>query len=189
MKKDKKSHKKQQFSEQDLISKSKEHYKFSGSSKTVALKKNFMNAYVDSGGNISFACKQVNIDRASYYRWQKKDPEFKRMTEELLEEIIDSVESHLQQLIQSKDVRSTIFFLETKGKKRGYIKRTENINTNQNFEHQPREIPIKLNLPNDEKERLEMEKRLANTSQEETKEVSNLPHKEKPNNSSYNPKK
>lgn len=164
-------------------------YKFKGSNATKALKRAFMNSYVDTGGNISYACRQIGLHRRTYYLWVEKDPEFKQMTEELLEEVIDSVEAHLRALIQEKDTRSTIFFLETKGKKRDYVKRTENINTNQNFENLPREIPIKIILPTDEKEKEEMEKRLAHTSPTETKEMSNLSHKKELNNSSHNSKK
>lgn len=155
----------------DLTNLKEAEYKFSGSPTTQALKKSFMNAFVDSGGNVAFACRQIGIHRRSYYNWCEKDKEFKRMTEELLEEIIDSVEAHLRNLIQSKDTRATIFFLETKGKKRGYIKTQRNENINSTYEHKPREIPIELTLPADEKEREEMEKRLAHPSPEETKEV------------------
>lgn len=47
------------------------------------------------------------------------------MLEEAEESVIDNAESKLLQHINDGDVTSLIFFLKTRGKKRGYIERVE----------------------------------------------------------------
>ena len=72
-------------------------------------------------GNISAACKEVGINRSTYYDWIEKDPDFVQRVQEVEESVIDAVEQKLQELIQKENnVTATIFFLKTKGKKRGY---------------------------------------------------------------------
>ena len=72
-------------------------------------------------GNISAACKEVGINRLTYYNWIEKDPDFVKRVQEVEESVIDAVEQKLQELIlEDNNVTATIFFLKTKGKKRGY---------------------------------------------------------------------
>lgn len=72
------------------------------------------------GGIIYVACEQSRISRATYYRWYKADQEFAEKVDEVMEAQIDHVESKLMSLINSGDNTSTIFYLKTKGKKRGW---------------------------------------------------------------------
>lgn len=76
-------------------------------------------------GIVSTACREVGIDRTTHYNWLKDDPEYKEAIENIGEEVIDFAESKLHNLIDSGDVASTIFYLKTKGKKRGFVERTE----------------------------------------------------------------
>jgi len=54
-----------------------------------------------------------------------EDTAFKAAVEEIRESAIDHVESKLFSLIDSGDTGSTIFFLKTRAKKRGYVERSE----------------------------------------------------------------
>lgn len=76
-------------------------------------------------GIVSTACAEVGINRWTHYDWLKNDEEYKAEIESISESVIDFAESKLHQLIDKGDVASTIFYLKTKGKKRGYIERTE----------------------------------------------------------------
>lgn len=79
-------------------------------------------------GNITGACEAVGINRWTYYEWLKNDPQFKQECETIPERIKDFVESSLLLQIKDKIPSSTIFFLKTKAKDRGYIE--DNVVTN-----------------------------------------------------------
>lgn len=76
-------------------------------------------------GIVSVAAQNCGIGRSTLYRWLEEDEAFKRALEDIREAAIDYVESKLLSLIDSGDTGSTIFFLKTRGKKRGYVERTE----------------------------------------------------------------
>ena len=76
-------------------------------------------------GVVSYACKDVGIDRATYYNWFNKDEEFKKRVEEINEGTVDFVESKLHKKIDEGDTTAIIFYLKTKAKSRGYVERTE----------------------------------------------------------------
>lgn len=82
-----------------------------------------------SYGIVSTACESVGINRTTHYNWLHDDPEYKREIEAIDEANIDFAESKLKQLIDEGDTTATIFFLKTKGKRRGYIEKTEVDNT------------------------------------------------------------
>lgn len=72
------------------------------------------------GGIICVACEKSRISRATYYRWYKADQDFAEKVDEVMEAQIDYVESKLMSLINAGDNTSTIFYLKTRGKKRGW---------------------------------------------------------------------
>ena len=76
-------------------------------------------------GNITASCKEAEIDRKTYYNWLEADPDFKQAVEDINEESVDFAESSLKQQIKDGDTTATIFYLKTKGKKRGYVEKTE----------------------------------------------------------------
>jgi hypothetical protein len=78
-----------------------------------------------SHGIVSVASRNAGIARSTFYRWMDEDETFKAAVEEIREASIDHVENKLFNLIDSGDTGSTIFFLKTRGKKRGYVERTE----------------------------------------------------------------
>ena len=75
--------------------------------------------------NVSQACKQVGINRDTYYRWFNEDEKFRKKVESLQHLVLDFAESSLMRQIKNEVPSSTIFFLKTKGKERGYIERQE----------------------------------------------------------------
>jgi len=67
----------------------------------------------------------AGIDRSTHYEWLKDDTEYKEAVDGIGEMTIDFVESQLHKQIKDGEVSSTIFFMKTKAKKRGYVERTE----------------------------------------------------------------
>lgn len=88
-------------------------------------KKAILSALEESCGIISTACKSIDMPRSTFYNWMNADPEFKAAVEELQEYTLDVVESELHKQIKKGDTTAIIFYLKTKGKKRGYIERQE----------------------------------------------------------------
>ena len=82
-------------------------------------------ALKESLGIVSTACSKVGICRTSHYDWMNEDEEYNKSINDISEEAIDFVESALFKKIKEGDTTSIIFYLKTKGKKRGYIERQE----------------------------------------------------------------
>jgi len=94
--------------------------------KTEQLKKErLLDALVKSLGIVSTACQNVGISRTTYYKYYNEDKEFKKQVDDISEVTIDFAESKLYELIDSGNTAATIFFLKTKGKKRGYVEKQE----------------------------------------------------------------
>jgi hypothetical protein len=74
---------------------------------------------------VTTACKTVGIDRKTHYNWMNDDPEYKKMVDDLQDITLDFAESQLHKQIKQGNTTATIFLLKTKGKKRGYIERSE----------------------------------------------------------------
>lgn len=88
-------------------------------------KKAMIEALEKSLGIVTVACKQVDISRETHYRWLREDPDYKVAVESISDIALDFAESQLHKQIQGGEVTSTIFYLKTKGKKRGYIEKSE----------------------------------------------------------------
>lgn len=88
-------------------------------------KKAMIEALEASLGIVTQACKAVGIARSTHYEWFNSDPEYKTAVEAIADIALDFAESQLHKQIQNGEVSSTIFYLKTKGKKRGYIEKTE----------------------------------------------------------------
>ena len=89
------------------------------------LKKAFVEAYRMNMGNATKASEAIGINRRTFSRWCKADPDFAALVDEVKEEQIDLAESELRKLVKSGNITAVIFTLKTIGKKRGYIERTE----------------------------------------------------------------
>lgn len=95
------------------------------SKQNVTLKKAMIEALEKSLGIVTTACKIVKIERNTHYRWMREDEDYKAAVIGIEDMAIDFVESKLHNQISKGDTTATIFYLKTKGKKRGYIERTE----------------------------------------------------------------
>lgn len=95
--------------------------------KTLQHKKAILEALEQSLGVVTTACKKVGISRRTFYDWMQKDKEFAKDVKDIEDIALDFAESKLHQQIQKGDTTATIFYLKTKGKKRGYIERIENV--------------------------------------------------------------
>ena len=106
------------------------------------LKEKMVEALAKTYGRVTDAARLIDIDRTTHYRWLKEDEEYKEAVESVNEIALDFVESKLFELIDgaqkevmteagpimTKDTpnpTACIFYLKTKGKKRGYIERQE----------------------------------------------------------------
>lgn len=87
----------------------------------------FINNLRASGGIICVACESTGINRSTYYRWRESDKDFADMVDEVMDAQVDFVESKLMELINAHDTTATIFYLKTKGKKRGWTERQQPI--------------------------------------------------------------
>lgn len=95
-------------------------------------------------GIVSIACKAIGLARSTFYKWLNDDPEFKAAVDDIQEVALDFVESKLMEKINGVQVKkgeteegedvvydlppsdtAIIFYLKTRGKKRGYIERNE----------------------------------------------------------------
>lgn len=105
-------------------------------------KKNVLAALQEYRGNVTKACEKWSMPRSTFYLWMNSDPEFKSEVEDISEASIDFVEDKLMQRIEGisavkhtkdddvvyeipPDVTAIIFYLKTKGKKRGYVEKQE----------------------------------------------------------------
>ena len=93
--------------------------------RTEQHKKAMLDALEKSLGVVTSACKTVGIGRTTHYLWMDSDPEYKAAVQELSDVALDFAESQLHKQIKDGNSTATIFFLKTKGKKRGYVERQE----------------------------------------------------------------
>ena len=89
------------------------------------VKKNLLEALEKSLGIVTTACKIVGCARSTFYKYYKDDQDFRASVDELENLTLDYVESKLHKQIENDNTTATIFYLKTKGKKRGYIERKE----------------------------------------------------------------
>lgn len=84
-----------------------------------------IDALEQSLGVVTTACREVGIARSTHYKWYSEDPDYKAKVDDVADIALDFAESALHSKIKDKDTISTIFYLKTKGKRRGYIERQE----------------------------------------------------------------
>mgnify|MGYP003672102083 FL=1 len=93
--------------------------------KTEQHKKAILEALEKSLGIVTTACKNVGIGRTQFYNWLKEDKEFADKVSDIENVALDFAESQLHKQISNDSTSATIFYLKTKGKKRGYVERQE----------------------------------------------------------------
>jgi hypothetical protein len=97
---------------------------------TDILKRKMIEALEKSLGIVTTAIKSLEktefkIHRSTHYDWINSDDEYKKQIESIQEITLDFAESQLHKQINEGNTSATIFYLKTKGKKRGYIERQE----------------------------------------------------------------
>lgn len=107
-------------------------------------KKKILELLEKSNGIVSTACLSMGLPRSTYYLWLKEDQEFADAVADIQEVAIDFVESKLMEKINGITMlgksggdeedhtytlppsdTAIIFYLKTKGKKRGYVEKSE----------------------------------------------------------------
>lgn len=94
------------------------------------LKEDYLEALKQSAGLITQACRKVGIgSRQTILNWRAKDPKFdeacKETEKEACEMALDQAEGALMRNIQAGDTKAIKFYLQCKGKSRGYDPRQE----------------------------------------------------------------
>ena len=100
--------------------------------KTEQHKKAVLEALEETLGVVTSACKKAGVGRTQFYNWVNEDPIFKKAVDDIENVALDFAETALHSQIKDGVPSSTMFYLKTKGKKRGYIERLETINENKN---------------------------------------------------------
>ena len=88
-------------------------------------KESMLKALETSLGVVTIACKKTDIPRSTYYKWLKEDKKFAKEVQDIENIALDFAESKLHTQIEDGNTAATIFYLKTKGKKRGYIEKSE----------------------------------------------------------------
>ena len=102
-------------------------------------KEALLQALENSLGVVTAACKQTGTPRSTYYKWLKEDSDFKAQVLDIENIALDFGESQLHKQIKEGNTSATIFFLKTKGKRRGFVERSE-------LDLQSGDEPIKINV-------------------------------------------
>ena len=112
--------------------------------KSAHLKKEqLLEALTKSLGIVSTACLSVGVSRTTYYKYYNDDEQFKSQVDDISDIAIDFAESQLFELIKGGNITAVIFYLKTKGKKRGYVEKQE-LDLGNNF---PNNITVKVVSP------------------------------------------
>ncbi len=93
--------------------------------KSDIVKKHLVEALEKSLGVVTTACKNTGVNRSTFYEWYNKDEEFRKQVDDIGNVALDFAESKLHEQIMDNNTSATIFYLKTKGKKRGYVERQE----------------------------------------------------------------
>jgi hypothetical protein len=91
-------------------------------------------------GLVTTSCLEVGIERSTHYDWLKNDPEYAEQVAIINEKNIDIAESKLFEKIQNGSETSIFYFLNNKGKSRGY-------NLKDPYEDGEKKIVININSP------------------------------------------
>lgn len=98
--------------------------------KTLHHKKALISALEQSLGVVTTACESAGLSRQTFYDYYKTDEDFKAAADDVENIALDFAESQLHKQIKDGNPTSTIFYLKTKGKRRGYVERIEQTGAN-----------------------------------------------------------
>jgi hypothetical protein len=104
--------------------------------KSDTKKKAMIEALKKTLGVVTAACEKVGITRETHYEWLKTDEDYRNSVEDIANIALDFVESKLYGEIQTGNTTAIIYYLKTKGRKRGYIEKQE-LDINNKITKQP----------------------------------------------------
>jgi len=99
----------------------------SNGGKMIYTSEMIVQALEQTGGQVVEAASLLGCHANLVYQRAKQCPEVKAEWLRSREELTDTAEVKLKDLVKSGDRQSVFFVLETIGKKRGYVKRTTNV--------------------------------------------------------------
>jgi|TARA_R100000084_G_scaffold103202_1_gene59158 hypothetical protein len=88
--------------------------------RTQDSKKKMLKALEKSMGIVTEACNKCGLSRTQHYKWLQDDEEYRNKVRDIDGIFIDFAETHLKEQIEKGSTPATIFYLKTRGKKRGY---------------------------------------------------------------------
>jgi hypothetical protein len=103
------------------------------------VKKDLIQSLEKALGVVTVACKSAGVDRSTFYRYYKEDDEFRAAVDGIGEVALDYADSQLHKQIKEGSTAATIFYLKTKGKRRGYIESQHHDHTT---DGKPIQIPV-----------------------------------------------
>ena len=93
---------------------------------TTAVNKKKMLASLEKNlGIVTPSAKDAEVGVRTHYTWLKEDEEYKAAVNSIAEIAVDFAESQLFKQMREGSQSSTIFYLKTKAKHRGYVERVE----------------------------------------------------------------
>tara|TARA_R100000655_G_scaffold48576_1_gene86003 strand:- start:795 stop:1145 length:351 start_codon:yes stop_codon:yes gene_type:complete len=104
-------------------------------------KESILSALESSLGVVTTACKKTGIPRSTFYKWMKEDSEFADKVKDIENVSLDFAESKLFEQMSENNTSATIFYLKTKGRKRGYWEKQQ---MDMTTDDEPIQINIKL---------------------------------------------
>lgn len=96
-------------------------------------KKLFLRALFGTKGIVKYACQAIGVSRTWYEHAMKTDPDFRYAVELIQEDTLDWAEGKLLENIERGYEASTIFYLKTKGAKRGYSEKDLKVDVNEDI--------------------------------------------------------
>jgi len=96
-------------------------------------------ALTKAGGFISIACKSLSCTRRTIYNYIDKFPELKDIVTDIREQYLDIAEAALIKNVKDGKSSDIKYFLNTQGKRRGYVERSE-------LDLSSGDEPIKINV-------------------------------------------
>ena len=88
--------------------------------RTQEAKKKLIAALEKSLGIVTEACEKAELSRRQHYVWYKEDADYRKSVDSIEGKYIDFAETHLKEQIEKGSTPATIFYLKTRGRKRGY---------------------------------------------------------------------
>ena len=88
--------------------------------RTQEAKKKLIAALEKSLGIVTEACEKAELGRTQHYTWYKEDEDYRKSVDNIEGKYIDFAETHLKEQIEKGSTPATIFYLKTRGRKRGY---------------------------------------------------------------------